>query len=185
MTIKPPRFSGMEMSTSRVNKINIRVKLTKVKGQPELKTIESMIEKTLMYVLGHTGFKILGSSRTDSKVSANHSAFELFVNKPVNKECFLKDFNKNLPNDIKAIKIEEKDKTFNIINDPRIKQYLYLFAFKEKSHPFCASLTIKSATISSLISKLKLACKPGSSVSNFTSCSCCAHSGLSRSDCIL
>jgi tRNA pseudouridine38-40 synthase len=108
--------------------------------QPELKTIESMIEKTLTYVLGHTGFKILGASRTDSKVSANHSAFELFVKEPVDTERFLKDFDKNLPNDIKAIKIEEKDKSFNIINGSRIKEYIYLFSFKEKNHPFCASL---------------------------------------------
>jgi tRNA pseudouridine38-40 synthase len=108
--------------------------------QPDLKTIESMVEKTLRYVLGHTRFKILGTSRTDSKVSANHSAFELFVNESVDTERFLKNFNQNLPNDIKALKIEEKDKNFNIINAPRIKEYLYLFSFKEKNHPFCASL---------------------------------------------
>ena len=51
--------------------------------QPGLKTIESMIEKTIRFVLDHTNFKILGSSRTDAKVSANHSAFELFVSDPL------------------------------------------------------------------------------------------------------
>ena len=108
--------------------------------QPELKTVESMIEKTTRFVLGHTDFKILGTSRTDSKVSANHSAFELFVNESLHVNRLVISFNQNLPNDIKVIKIEEKDKLFNIINAPRIKEYIYLFSFGEKSHPFCAPL---------------------------------------------
>ncbi|MCP3900264.1 MAG: tRNA pseudouridine(38-40) synthase TruA [Desulfobacteraceae bacterium] len=108
--------------------------------QPELKTVESMIEKTIKFILGHSDFKILGTSRTDSKVSANHSAFELFVNHVFDINQLVKDFNQNLPNDIKVIKIEEKDKNFNIINAPRVKEYIYLFSFGEKIHPFCASL---------------------------------------------
>lgn len=99
-----------------------------------------MIEKTARFVLGHACFKILGTSRTDAKVSANHSAFELFVNDPLDTDQLLMDFNRNLPNDIKVIKIEEKNKTFNIINAPRIKEYIYLFSFGEKCHPFSASL---------------------------------------------
>ena len=106
--------------------------------QPKLKTIESMIEKTTKFVLGHGDFKILGGSRTDSKVSANHSAFELFINISLDINQLFKDYNNNLPNDIRVIKIEEKDKTFNIINSPRIKEYIYLFSFGEKCHPFCA-----------------------------------------------
>ena len=112
--------------------------------QPELKTIESMIEKTARFVLGHTDFKILGASRTDAKVSANHSAFELFVNNPLDINQLIIDFNQNLPNDIKVLKIEEKDRHFSIINAPRIKEYIYLFAFGEKIHPFCASLMSSS-----------------------------------------
>jgi tRNA pseudouridine38-40 synthase len=108
--------------------------------QPGLKTIEFMIEKTAGFVLGHTQFKILGTSRTDAKVSANHSAFELFVNDPLDIHQLLRDFNQNLPNDIRVIKIEAVDKHFNIINTPKIKEYLYLFSFGKKSHPFCAPL---------------------------------------------
>jgi tRNA pseudouridine38-40 synthase len=106
--------------------------------QCEVKTVESMIEKTAGFVLGHTNFKILGASRTDSKVSANHSAFELFANEFLDINQLTEDFNRNLPNDIRVIKIEEKDKHFNIINAPRIKEYIYLFCFGEKCHPFCA-----------------------------------------------
>ncbi len=108
--------------------------------QPELRTVESMIEKTLKFILGHTQFRILGASRTDAKVSANHSAFELFVNEPLHPDQLLTDFNLNLPNDIKVLKIEKVDKKFSIINAPRTKEYIYLFSFGEKCHPFCAPL---------------------------------------------
>jgi tRNA pseudouridine38-40 synthase len=108
--------------------------------QPKVKTIEMMIEKTLGFVLGELEFKILGTSRTDAKVSANHSAFMLFVKKPLDIYQVETDLNLNLPNDICVTRIEEKDQTFNIINTPKVKEYLYLFAFAQKSHPFCAAL---------------------------------------------
>ncbi len=84
--------------------------------QPGLKTINSMIDKTIEFVLGHAGFKTLGCSRTDARVSANHSAFELFVDEPLDEKLFLTDFNHNLPNDIRALKIEKRDQNFSIIN---------------------------------------------------------------------
>ncbi|MCF6247697.1 MAG: tRNA pseudouridine(38-40) synthase TruA [Desulfobacula sp.] len=108
--------------------------------QPGLKTIESMLEKTTQYCLGHFEFKILGTSRTDAKVSASHSAFELFVSEPLDLEQLQHDFNTNLPNDIRVINVEEVDKDFNIIQTPKTKEYLYLFSYGEKFHPFCASL---------------------------------------------
>ncbi len=108
--------------------------------QPGFKTVELMVEKTLLFILGHQDFKILGCSRTDAKVSAHHFAFELFVNEPLNTKKLLADFHQNLPNDIRALHIDKVDKTFNIINTPRIKEYIYLFSFREKSHPFCAPL---------------------------------------------
>ncbi len=108
--------------------------------QPGLKTVEFMIEKTLKFIFGHDEFKIIGSSRTDSKVSANHSGFELFLNQPVSISEFIKEFNLNLPNDIKVLKIEPVDKKFNIINSPKVKEYIYLFSFGEKCHPFSAPL---------------------------------------------
>ncbi|MBC8439330.1 MAG: tRNA pseudouridine(38-40) synthase TruA [Deltaproteobacteria bacterium] len=108
--------------------------------QPGVKTVEFMIEKTLGFVLGPAAFKILGSSRTDAKVSANHSAFMLFVQDSLIMDSLQKELNKNLPNDIRVINIEQKDQAFNIINTPRIKEYLYLFSFGRKNHPFSAAL---------------------------------------------
>lgn len=98
-----------------------------------------MVDRTLMYVFEKRPFKTLGGSRTDAMVSATHFVFELFLNAPIDDEdLFLKEFNLNLPADIKALAIEVTDKDFNIIQNPKHKEYIYLFAHGEKAHPFSA-----------------------------------------------
>jgi tRNA pseudouridine38-40 synthase len=108
--------------------------------QPNVKTVHQMIDKTLPFVLGHRDFKTLGSSRTDAMVSANHAVFELFLREPLDKEHFFAEFNRNLPNDIRVIEIAETDADFNVIQSPKVKEYMYIFAFGEKCHPFTASI---------------------------------------------
>jgi len=108
--------------------------------QPEQKTIESMLVKTLKFVLPGRKLKILGAGRTDAKVSALDMAFELFLEgKPiVNTILFLELFNNNLPPDIRVLSLKEVDHSFNIIKDAKLKHYIYLFSYGEKNHPFCA-----------------------------------------------
>jgi tRNA pseudouridine38-40 synthase len=109
--------------------------------QPNLKTIHLMIDRTFKYILEDKPFKTLASGRTDAMVSANASAFELFLYEPIDDEkAFLDLFNHNLPQDIRALKIKEVDKEFNIIKHSKIKEYLYIFSYGEKCHPFCAPL---------------------------------------------
>ncbi len=107
--------------------------------QPDVLTLERMVSRTLQYVLGHSHFKLLASGRTDAKVSAHMQYVELFLdNDPLVLEEFLPLFNRNLPQDIKALDVREVDASFNIIDAPKQKEYLYLFAFGAKSHPFSA-----------------------------------------------
>ena len=107
--------------------------------QPDVLTVERMISRTLSYVLGHKKFKLLASGRTDSKVSANRAFVELFLDgDPLKILEFLPLFNENLPPDIRALEIKEVDKEFNIIEAPKGKEYLYLFSFGNKNHPFAA-----------------------------------------------
>ncbi len=107
--------------------------------QPKVNTLQRMVERTIAYVLDHKDFKILAAGRTDAKVSANQTYIELFVDhQPLELEAFYPAFNQNLPQDIKALSIEETDEHFNIIQSPKVKEYLYLFSFGEKFHPFCA-----------------------------------------------
>jgi len=109
--------------------------------QPKFKTLHQMIDKTMFFMFGEGTTKTIGCSRTDSKVSANHFVFELFIDKPITDfNEFIELFNSNSPSDIKGFKIEETTAEFNIIQAAKQKEYLYLFAFGEKANPFAASL---------------------------------------------
>ena len=107
--------------------------------QPGQRTIEEMLSKTLKFILRGESFKILGAGRTDAKVSSLTMAFELFVDNPITDfKTFLTTFNYNLPPDIRAINIKPVSKSFNIIKDVKTKEYVYLFSFGGKNHPYCA-----------------------------------------------
>lgn len=109
--------------------------------QPDVKTLHLMVDRTLNFILEGKYFKSLSSGRTDAMVSAENAAFELFLKDPIeDQEAFLELFNYNLPQDIRALSIREVDAKFNIINHSKIKEYLYLFTFGEKCHPFCAPI---------------------------------------------
>ena len=98
-----------------------------------------MVSRTLAYVLGHKKFKLLASGRTDAKVSVNRGFIELFLDdEPLELQEFFPLFNANLPQDIRALSIKEVDKDFNIIDAPEEKEYVYLFSFGTKNHPFTA-----------------------------------------------
>ena len=108
--------------------------------QPDVKTVQGMVDRTLRYVLEHDGFKTLGASRTDAMVSANHGAFELFVKEPLDTGWLLDALNENLPQDIRVLGINAVGPEFNVIQSPKAKVYHYLFAYGDKPHPFCAPL---------------------------------------------
>jgi len=108
--------------------------------QKDVKTVHRAVDKTLSFVLSHSNFKTLGSSRTDALVSANQYFLELFIEDEIEKESFLPYFNSCLPADIRLLDIQETDKHFNIIRSSKLKEYNYLFAFGEKFHPFCAAI---------------------------------------------
>ncbi|SHJ12925.1 tRNA pseudouridine synthase A [Algibacter luteus] len=109
--------------------------------QPDVKTLHLMVDRTLNYILEGKYFKSLSSGRTDAMVSAENAAFELFLKEPLeDQNAFLELFNYNLPQDIRALSIKEVDAKFNIINNSKIKEYLYLFTYGDKCHPFCAPI---------------------------------------------
>ena len=100
-----------------------------------------MVDRTLNFIVEGQRVKSLASGRTDAMVSAEEAAIELFLYEPIeDKVAFLKLFNTNLPQDIRALAIKEVDAKFNIINNSKVKEYLYLFAFGDKFHPFCAPI---------------------------------------------
>lgn len=108
--------------------------------QPGQKTIEEMLVKTIQFVLPGRIFKILGAGRTDAKVSALDGAFELFLEGEglADKNNFLYKINFNLPSDIKLISINKCNNNFNVIKNTKQKEYVYLFSFGVKNHPYAA-----------------------------------------------
>ena len=108
--------------------------------QPNLKTVQLMLDKTIKFVLGDIKFKTLAAGRTDAMVSVQESYFELFIDdfEILNFDEFLTDLNINLPQDIKALEIKTIDKSFNIIQHPKVKEYIYLFSHNAVNHPFAA-----------------------------------------------
>lgn len=109
--------------------------------QPKVKTLHQMVDKTFDFILPGKEYKTLGSSRTDAMVSANDMAFELFVTEPFDCDRLLFDLNDNFPPDMHAISVEEVGADFNIIQASKVKEYVYLFAFGIKPHPFsCPNL---------------------------------------------
>lgn len=107
--------------------------------QKGVKTIQGTLERGIRYVLGHEDFNILGASRTDSGVSCQKGAFELFLRTPLEQDDFLKKVNENLPADIRLLSYLPVSKTFNVIQDIEWKEYHYHMAFGEKFHPFAAA----------------------------------------------
>ncbi|MFT6442525.1 MAG: tRNA pseudouridine38-40 synthase [Salibacteraceae bacterium] len=106
--------------------------------QPNVKTVNSMIDRTLRFVFQNDAFKTLGASRTDAMVSASDSAFELFLNQDL-PENFEENFQWNLPPDIYFKSIEKVDQKFNIIQSVSVKTYRYFFCFGKKPDPLTAS----------------------------------------------
>src|SRR5690625_5419263 len=126
-----------------------------------------MVHRTTNYVFKKilkrsSEFKILAAGRTDAMVSVNGTYVELFVNdEPLDLEEFFPLFNRNLPQDIRALEITETDAAFNIIQHPQITEYLYLFNFGQKHHPFCAPFMVNRSEehTSELQSRGHLVCR--------------------------
>ena len=110
--------------------------------QKNVMSLHEMVDKTLGFVFLHKSFKTLGSSRTDSKVSANTYFFQLFTNELVEEKEFLKSFNFNAPSDLKVLTLKNISKPFNIIQSSKLKEYHYYFSQGTKNHPFSAALLV-------------------------------------------
>lgn len=111
--------------------------------QPSVITVERMVKRTLKYIFKDRRFKAISAGRTDAMVSVNQTYIELFLEEtPLEEALFLATFNENLPNDIRALSIEQTDADFNIIQHPKMKEYRYYFSYGEKPHPFSAAFMI-------------------------------------------
>lgn len=110
--------------------------------QPEVKTVQGQLNKTIRFLFPTTKFKTLACGRTDAMVSANESYVELFIEEELKEEIFLKNLELNLPQDIQVQSIETVSSSFEVIGDVQYKEYHYLFTDTEMS-PMCAGMMTK------------------------------------------
>lgn len=106
--------------------------------QPEVKTVQHMLDRTLHFILGHENFNTLGSSRTDTMVSALKTVCKITIGEDIEPETLFEKLNQNLPADIRALDVERTDKKFAVINHAKTKTYHYLFSNEDKTWPFSA-----------------------------------------------
>jgi tRNA pseudouridine38-40 synthase len=108
--------------------------------QPGTKSVEGMIRKTLKFVLPGRTLKVLGSGRTDARVSAQDFVVQFtLIGEPLGSlERFVEQMNRNLPADIQLLSANPVSENFNAIRDSISKTYRYYFSYGPKPHPFCA-----------------------------------------------
>jgi len=107
--------------------------------QPNVKTVQGMIDKTIGFMFPGVEFKTFGTGRTDAKVSANKFGFQLQINVELAAD-FITKLNANLPSDIRALSFSSTASDFNPLEKKGLKYYTYLFSFGEKAHPFSANM---------------------------------------------
>ncbi|MGY6649104.1 tRNA pseudouridine synthase A [Wenyingzhuangia sp. IMCC45574] len=108
--------------------------------QPDVKTIQGTLERTLRFIFQHEDYKTLAAGRTDAMVSANEAYCHLTTKQFYEVYGLLNDLNKNLPQDIRVLEVLEVDASFDILQKNKQKEYHYLFSHGERNHPFCASM---------------------------------------------
>lgn len=108
--------------------------------QPDVKTVQGTLERTLRFIFNHENFKTLAAGRTDAMVSANQAFCHLTTKQAYQPNVLLEDLNKNLPQDIRVLNIQQVASDFDILQKTKLKEYHYLFSYGERIHPFCAPL---------------------------------------------
>lgn len=114
--------------------------------QPQVKTIQGQVERTIQYIYPKAKFKTLGCSRTDKMVSAEQFYFELFIEENIDLEHFKLSMMENLPQDISFKSVDKITREFNVIQDVKWKEYRYTFTddgFHPFFSPFCYYSPIK------------------------------------------
>lgn len=110
--------------------------------QPNVKTVQEMVEKTLSFVLGTELFKTISCSKTDKMVSARKSLLRLTVKEEIDFSKFITSMNENLPADIKFLTIRSIKGEIDIVNNPKIKTYRYYFSNSDEHDPFLAPYNV-------------------------------------------
>ena len=111
--------------------------------QPDKITVQSVLENALQNIIG-IPIKVKGSGRTDAGVHAKGQVahFETpFTNIPADR--FYRALNIQLPPDVRVIKSEQVDDSFNACNGAKRKTYCYNLYVAEVENPLLEPFNLK------------------------------------------
>ena len=105
--------------------------------QPQVKTVQGTLERTILYLTGMERIRTLAAGRTDAGVSAEAMPVMLITDAPIDPIQLLQDLRQTLPIDIEALALVAQADTFSILESVQEKEYRYRFA-ERPLHPFTA-----------------------------------------------
>jgi len=125
-------------------KIIVQFDGTNYKGwqyqSPEIKTIQGEIVKAVT-IISKKKTTVYGSSRTDSGVHSTGLTANFYLNIKIEPNSLLKALNSLLPQDIRIIECELKDKSFNSRSFAKSKTYIYKIFLGQVMSPFKSRYT--------------------------------------------
>ena len=93
--------------------------------QPGNRTVRSELEKALLKIYGKK-IGVISASRTDAGVHALSNVINFKIDSPIPTSKLPQALNFYLPEDIRILKAEDKEKGFNARFDSKSKEYEYL-----------------------------------------------------------
>lgn len=106
--------------------------------QPNVKTIQGLIERALSRSYPEADIATLGASRTDAGVSCSAGYFQIFSSHHLDAAHLPDTVNAVLPQDIRFWSCKELTSSFNLIQSIDSKRYIYRFANESQIHPFAS-----------------------------------------------
>ena len=104
--------------------------------QPDVTTIQGLLNESLRSVAKIEKVKTMGASRTDSGVHAHDQHVNVWLENPIPVDGLKKALNRSLPLGIRVIEVREAPKDFSVRYHARAKHYGYLFYCGQKVSPF-------------------------------------------------
>jgi tRNA pseudouridine38-40 synthase len=99
--------------------------------QPNVPTIQEVIETGLKKIFQETKFRVLVASRTDTKVHARDQVALIRTYKNFKPEHILSEIQQYLPRDIQVTNVNVAPKGFDLISGNEWKEYIYYFTIDD------------------------------------------------------
>ena len=102
--------------------------------QKDQETVQGTLKQSVENIIHNNNVNIIGSGRTDSGVHSLGQVMNMKIETNMNETEMLKSMNANLPYDIKVVKSEIVDESFNARFSAKKRDYIYQIT--NKATPF-------------------------------------------------